>query len=345
MRKSVILGSSIALAASLLLAPASALTINNDYTSVIKIVDDKEEIVLTSENKQLVTDFLKDNELKPENYRNLDFSEISKSDYTEKNEIHTIYRLTSEISTTEVTLPIPEVIEESSDLLIGETRVKDDGAKGTAVKTIITETINGKNKVEEKITITQAPQPKIIHKGVKEEPVIVSNVRGSETYTGTENTRIGENTPILEPTTSRANTVNRVPRPAGVTNQYHNYDLNLLPEYESKLMNDVKSMVGKPYVWGNHNPNIGFDCSGLVYWAFRNNGFNIPRMTDDQGAYGSRVSMDDLQVGDLLVQYRHIGIYAGNGYVIHAANPSIGVTITPLHMFVDTKETYASRVL
>ncbi|WP_205614145.1 C40 family peptidase [Streptomyces dangxiongensis] len=90
--------------------------------------------------------------------------------------------------------------------------------------------------------------------------------------------------------------------------------------------------LGTPYVWGATGPNA-FDCSGLVQAAYRSAGISLPRTTYAQIAAGRRVARSELQPGDLVFFYSgisHVGIYVGNGQMIHAPNPSAPVRLAPV---------------
>ncbi|MFJ7331968.1 NlpC/P60 family protein [Streptomyces sp. NPDC101110] len=90
--------------------------------------------------------------------------------------------------------------------------------------------------------------------------------------------------------------------------------------------------LGSPYVWGATGPNA-FDCSGLVQAAYRAAGVSLPRTTYSQIAAGRRVERSELRPGDLVFFYAgisHVGIYVGNGRMIHAPNPSAPVRVAPL---------------
>ncbi|MFG3011728.1 NlpC/P60 family protein [Streptomyces cinerochromogenes] len=90
--------------------------------------------------------------------------------------------------------------------------------------------------------------------------------------------------------------------------------------------------LGSPYVWGATGPNA-FDCSGLVQAAYRSAGISLPRTSYAQINAGRRVSRTELQPGDLVFFYSgisHVGIYVGNGQMIHAPNPSAPVRLAPV---------------
>ncbi|MBA2322656.1 MAG: C40 family peptidase [Pseudonocardiales bacterium] len=75
-----------------------------------------------------------------------------------------------------------------------------------------------------------------------------------------------------------------------------------------------------PYVWGATGDTT-FDCSGLMYWAFKKVGITLPRSAAAQSAVGRPVSRSDLQPGDMVFFYnpvQHVGFYAGNGKVLNA---------------------------
>ncbi|MFI7411196.1 NlpC/P60 family protein [Streptomyces sp. NPDC049627] len=92
------------------------------------------------------------------------------------------------------------------------------------------------------------------------------------------------------------------------------------------------SKLGSPYVWGATGPDA-FDCSGLTQAAYRAAGLSLPRTTYAQIDAGRRVSRSELLPGDLVFFYSgisHVGLYIGNGQMIHAPNPSAPVRVAPL---------------
>ncbi|MFD4368953.1 C40 family peptidase [Rhodococcus sp. NPDC058521] len=92
------------------------------------------------------------------------------------------------------------------------------------------------------------------------------------------------------------------------------------------------TQTGKPYLWGGTGPNA-WDCSGLVQWAFRQAGVNLPRTTWEQTEVGAHIPLWALAPGDVVVLNRdasHIGIYAGFGQVFNAHSPGVPVGLTPL---------------
>jgi peptidoglycan DL-endopeptidase CwlO len=87
------------------------------------------------------------------------------------------------------------------------------------------------------------------------------------------------------------------------------------------------SVRGAPYVWGAADPNVGFDCSGLVMWSYAQAGVSLPHSSLQQSGMFTHLSRDQLQRGDLLFFYSpvsHVGIYLGGNSMIDASHPGPG---------------------
>ncbi|MFC5073875.1 NlpC/P60 family protein [Kitasatospora cinereorecta] len=94
-----------------------------------------------------------------------------------------------------------------------------------------------------------------------------------------------------------------------------------------KVLAFARAQIGKPYVWGATGP-ASYDCSGLTQAAWRAADVTLPRTTWDQVEVGTRVATADLQPGDLVFFYddiSHVGIYKGDGMMIHAPKPGTNV--------------------
>ncbi|MBI2244505.1 MAG: C40 family peptidase [Nocardioides sp.] len=90
------------------------------------------------------------------------------------------------------------------------------------------------------------------------------------------------------------------------------------------------AQVGDAYVYGAAGPNA-FDCSGLTMMAWAQAGVALPHSSSAQYGSGPHIASSDLQPGDLVFYYSpisHVGIYIGNGMIVHAANPSTGVVVS-----------------
>lgn len=98
----------------------------------------------------------------------------------------------------------------------------------------------------------------------------------------------------------------------------------------------AESKKGTPYRWGGTGPN-GFDCSGLVQWAYKQAGVELPRVAHDQVGAGTRVSYSDARRGDILYwadsggYAYHVAIYLGDGRMIDAPNSGDHVRERDVH--------------
>ncbi|OKJ16110.1 C40 family peptidase [Kitasatospora sp. CB01950] len=98
------------------------------------------------------------------------------------------------------------------------------------------------------------------------------------------------------------------------------------------ILDFAYAQLGKPYGWGATGPNA-FDCSGLTQAAFRAGGVGLPRVSQDQWNAGKRIAKSDIQPGDLLFYYNdlhHVGIYIGNGKLLHAPRTGKNIEIVPI---------------
>lgn len=93
------------------------------------------------------------------------------------------------------------------------------------------------------------------------------------------------------------------------------------------------SRIGSPYSWGAAGPGA-FDCSGLVMWSFQQAGIFLPHSSYALAAGGQPVSMDDMQPGDVVTQYSdasHVGIYIGDGLMVHASTFGVPVRVESVY--------------
>ena len=114
------------------------------------------------------------------------------------------------------------------------------------------------------------------------------------------------------------------------------------------IVSNAKKLIGVPYVWGGTTAK-GFDCSGFTQYVMKQSGISLPRTTEQQVKVGTYVSKANLQPGDLVFlqnTYRsgvsHVGIYIGDGKVIHAST-SKGVTTSSLSGSYFTKHYHSAR--
>ena len=93
------------------------------------------------------------------------------------------------------------------------------------------------------------------------------------------------------------------------------------------------TQIGSPYVWGGAAPG-GFDCSGLVMWAFQQAGISLPHSSQAMAQGGQPVALSDLQPGDVLTFYSdasHAGLYVGDGMMIHSSTYGVPVRVVPMN--------------
>ena len=125
------------------------------------------------------------------------------------------------------------------------------------------------------------------------------------------------------------------PDGAGSSGEYQDYDIPgeaLTDEKFRKMITEAEKYLGYPYVWGGSSPSTSFDCSGFVSWVINHcgNGWNVGRQTAN-GLMGKCdiIPKSEAKPGDLIFFQKtyntsgasHVGIYVGNGMMIHCGNP------------------------
>ncbi|MEV8016580.1 C40 family peptidase [Streptomyces sp. NPDC086554] len=101
----------------------------------------------------------------------------------------------------------------------------------------------------------------------------------------------------------------------------------------AKVIAFAEAQIGKPYVWGATGPD-SYDCSGLTQDAWKAAGISLPRTTWDQVKVGTTVKTADAKPGDLVFFYddiSHVGIYIGDGKMIHAPKPGTNVRVESIY--------------
>lgn len=102
------------------------------------------------------------------------------------------------------------------------------------------------------------------------------------------------------------------------------------------LVQEAKKYVGNPYVWGGVSLTNGADCSGFTLSIFKKYGVSLPHHAASQAQMGTKVSLGEVQPGDLVFYAKngsinHVAIYIGNGQVIHASSPKTGIKISSVN--------------
>ena len=115
----------------------------------------------------------------------------------------------------------------------------------------------------------------------------------------------------------------------------------------SSVVNYATQFVGNPYVWGGTSLTNGADCSGFVQQIYKNFGYNLPRVAEDQSQYGTKIPVEDAQPGDLIFYAKdgyvhHVVMYAGDGKTIEAANEDQGIISGTVYI---PEAVWATRIL
>ena len=112
------------------------------------------------------------------------------------------------------------------------------------------------------------------------------------------------------------------------------------------------SLMGIPYKWGGNNPETGMDCSGLIRYVYQKSfGINLPRTAAEMAKVGKRISIDDIQPGDLLFfntrgfNSSHIGLYLGNNQFLQSQKTGTDIQITELKGYWREKFNGAKRIV
>lgn len=113
-------------------------------------------------------------------------------------------------------------------------------------------------------------------------------------------------------------------------NRAHEREAIVPPANYSGVLGIGSQYLGTPYVYGGTSP-AGFDCSGFVQYVYAQAGKSLPRTAAAQAAVGTVIPASQAQPGDLVYfPAGHIGIYAGNGMIMHAPYPGRSVEVVPL---------------
>ena len=118
-------------------------------------------------------------------------------------------------------------------------------------------------------------------------------------------------------------------------------------EIRESILQFASQFIGNPYVWGGTSLTNGADCSGFVQQIYKQYGYDLPRVAEDQSQYGTKIPVEDAQPGDLIFYAKeghvyHVVMYAGEGKTIEAASTKLGI----IEGKVNTKNAvWATRVI
>lgn len=124
---------------------------------------------------------------------------------------------------------------------------------------------------------------------------------------------------------------------------------NATSDKRNQLIETAKQYIGTPYVYGGSSP-AGFDCSGFVKYVYDKMGIALPRTSYEQAATGTKISLEELQPGDIVCfgysSINHVGIYVGDGQYIHSPRTGYTVCIAPMSERIDNGNfCYGRRII
>ena len=104
------------------------------------------------------------------------------------------------------------------------------------------------------------------------------------------------------------------------------------PTRGERAVKHALGAVGTPYRWGGESPSSGFDCSGLVRWAYRRVGIDLPHNSYALYGQGRSVRESRMEAGDILFfeGLGHVGLYLGNGRMVHSPETGRSVEVVRL---------------
>lgn len=298
-----------------------------DFSAQIYIIGPEEtEVIEVSKKDTELSEALRTMGMNTEDFKGADNEQLDGETIITNNSKIMLFHSKVTGETEIIELTAIEIEEETDELYVGETKVKQEGINGEAIKTIITtEGLSSDSEektnttIEEKLTIVKQPEAKIVLVGTKEiapEPV--------ETVEETVNTGGSITTSNSSVSGNSVRTANTAPSESQEA-------------AAQKAVNLALSQVGKKYVWGTYGPD-SYDCSGLVYWAYELNGNkNIGRTPRSQGAATTPVALKDIRPGDVLWDEGHIAIYIGNNKIVHASTPTRGVVVDDMSWYLNTR--------
>lgn len=111
-------------------------------------------------------------------------------------------------------------------------------------------------------------------------------------------------------------------------------------DIQMELCEYARQFVGNPYRWGGTSLTKGADCSGFTMSVYANYGVSLPHSSAAQSKYGTKVSLSELQPGDLVFyggkRIHHVAIYIGNGQIVHAQSTKTGIVVSSMYYSTPT---------
>lgn len=323
---------------------------SEEYYSQLILVDSTETrtIDITTADKSLL-ELSEEYGFKMENFKTSEGENLDEEYIIKNNEKFFLFKSESSASSEIIELSIPTVEEETDELYVGETEVKTEGKKGEALKTTIVtkdlsadknlnnDATNDKDpSVNERLTVLTAPEAKIVLIGTKEkpEPVEVSSAIERDPISGEPLNGDSDYEPP-----SDLDGMSGYSSSNGANVKASSKSPSEIISHDSargqKAVELAYTRLGVDYNWGSSRDDA-VDCSGLIYWIYNQHlGVDIPRTAKQQGSSAQQISLSQLQPGDLLWTNSHIGLYIGNGQMIHASRSNDAVVVSGIGWFVD----------
>lgn len=331
------------------------------------ITTSEKTINITVNGKNTLSDVAEEYGITLSEYRNSKGETLDPEYKLSDNEDLLLFK--SEVSATSevIDLGIPTIEEESDEVYVGEKKVKTEGKAGKALKTFVqTKDLSTDKKVnadavktEEKtvstevssLTVLVKPEAKIVLIGTKERPApepepaeetierdpVSGEPLNVDTSTDEESDSAnssGSTSQGYLDTRSGTSTPNGVKTPASTTAPTSIVKSN--STRGQKAVDLAYTRLGSDYNWASSGERA-FDCSGLIYWVYKKNlGVDIPRTAKQQGSSAQQIPLSELEPGDLLWTNSHIGMYIGDGKMIHASRSNDEVVVSGIGWFVDS---------
>lgn len=211
--------------------------------------------------------------------------------------------------------------KESDNLYVGEEEVLKKGKKGKRiiVKQVIKE--NGETVSKEVISssVEEKPVDRVIKKGTKTREITApvttasSGNRGTSAGSSGGSSSSGSSSGSSGSSSSGDGSSGEQTTRSGSGQDVADYALQF---------------VGNPYVYGGSSLTNGTDCSGFTMSVYKKFGISLPHSSSAQRSYGKGVSYSDAKPGDIICYSGHVGIYIGNGKIVHASTPSSGIKVS-----------------
>ena len=205
---------------------------------------------------------------------------------------------TQRYTTQEEVIKYDTVTLEDDSFPVGETEVTQKGVNGKKETTNLETLVNGKVVATEVVDETVLKEPV--------DKVVVKGQNGDYSTNGSSDNDSSSG--------SSSSSSSYVPAASASS---------------TDLVSFALQFVGVPYVWGGESPS-GWDCSGFVKYVFAQYGVSMPHSSYSMGGMGYAVPNGQQQPGDLVCYGGHVGIYIGNGQLVHASDYGVGTIVSDL---------------